>query len=90
MLDFNVINAAMARGIIVATIATVLAGGAAMAQTANAPALDAVRTDTMPSAPADERQPRRVQLPSKVRNEENSALSSERGFDQQLRICRGC
>jgi hypothetical protein len=50
-----------------------------------APALDAPRT-----TPRDERQPRRLHLPSNVRQQENSELSSERTFDQQLRICGGC
>jgi hypothetical protein len=96
MIDFSFISPALARAILIAVVATVAAAvvgsadGNAQAQTSSAPALDSLQTDTMPAAPLDERQPRRVHVPSNVRAQENSELSSQRTFDQQLRICRGC
>jgi hypothetical protein len=96
MIDFSFMGPAMARAGVVAAVATVgavvagSAGGTAGAQTSRAPSLDSLQTNMMPDAPLDERQPRRLHLPSNARQQENSALSSERTFDQQLRICRGC
>jgi hypothetical protein len=96
MIDFSFINPPMVRAIViagVATVATVVVGsadGSAQAQKSSAPALDSLQTNTMPAAPLDERQPQRVQLPPNVRTQEKSQLSSERTFDQQLRICHGC
>jgi hypothetical protein len=71
------------RILLAAVIATALAGsaGGALAQTPS---------DTIPAAPVGHYQPRRVQVPTNARVQENSELSSERDFDQQLRICRAC
>ena len=91
MIACRLISSAMVRGILVAAVAMVgaavvgSAGGTARAPTSSAPALDAPRT-----TPRDERQPRRLHLPSNVRQQESSELSSERTFDQQLRICGAC
>jgi hypothetical protein len=80
MLDFSLISPSMLRVILiaaVATVATVMIGsaeGAARAQTSSAPALDSLPTDTMPAAPADERQPRRAQVPANAQNQEDSEL----------------
>ena len=94
MIDFSFINPATVRVILIAAVATVSAvvvgSSGARAQTSSAPVLDSLQTETIRGAPLDERQPRRVQLPSNVRTQEDSELSSERTFDQQLRICRGC
>jgi|HubBroStandDraft_6_1064221.scaffolds.fasta_scaffold1479135_1 hypothetical protein len=93
MIAFSFVSPAMMRGMRVAVVATVAAvgsAGVARAQTSSAPALDSLQTNTMPAVPLDQRQPRRVHLPSNVHQQEDSELSSERTFDQQLRICRGC
>jgi hypothetical protein len=96
MIDFSFVSTATVRRSLIAAVVAVgavvigSAGGVARAQTSSAPSLDSLQTDTIPTVPLDERQPRRVHLPSNVRRQENSALSSERTFDQQLRICRGC
>jgi hypothetical protein len=94
MIDSSFISPATARVILiaaVATIAAVLVGSSgARAQTSSAPALDSLQTNTIPAVPLDERQPQRVHLPPNVRTQEKSELGSERTFDQQLRICRGC
>ena len=96
MIDFSFVSTATVRRSLIAAVVAVggividSAGGTALAQTSSAPSLDAQQTNTMPEAPRDERQPRRMHLPSHVRQQEKSELSSERTFDQDLRICRGC
>jgi hypothetical protein len=94
MIDFSFISPATARVVLISAVATVAAlvagSSGAQAQTSSAAALDSLQTNTIPAAPFDERQPRRVQLPPNVRAQEKSELSSQRTFDQQLRICRGC
>jgi hypothetical protein len=85
-----------ARAILLATVATIGAivagsiGSTASAQTSGAPMLDALQPDALPPAPVGHRQPQRGDLPAGARRDENAALSSERSFDQQLQICRGC
>jgi len=95
MISFSLISPAMVRRILISatvTVATALVApdDVARAQTSSAPALDSLRTNTIPAAPVGHRQPARVRLPSNAQSLESSELSSERDFDQQLQICRGC
>jgi hypothetical protein len=84
------------RAILLATIATVgvvvagSIGSTASAQASSAPTLDAMQPDTLPTAPVGHRQPQRADVPAGAKRGEGAALSSERSFDQQLQICRGC
>jgi hypothetical protein len=96
MIDLNLAGRAIVRAIFITAVAPVAAvmvgsgGAAAQAQTSRTSAVDSLQTATMPTVPLDERQPPRVRPPANVRSRENAALSSERNFDRQLRICRGC
>jgi hypothetical protein len=94
MIDISFGCPASGRAILIAAAVTAAlagsAGGIARAQTLRATTPNTLRTDTVPAAPVGHYQPRRVRLPTNERAEENAELSSERGFDQQLQICRGC
>ena len=61
-------------------------GSTAQAQT---PGAD-VRPGTLLPAPVGHLQPRRTRVPAVARQMEDHELSSERTFDRQLDICRGC
>jgi hypothetical protein len=76
-----------------AIVAVSFAGPAwsiASAQTSTALVLDSQLPQTLLPASVGHRQPRRADLPSAVQRDENMNAASERQFDQQLQICRGC
>ena len=73
-----------------AMMATMLVTIALAGETAQTPRESNVRSADRHQAPIGHRQPRPQDLPADVQRREGTVSATERDFDRQLNICRGC
>jgi hypothetical protein len=81
-----ILTAMMATTLMTITLMTIALAG----ETPQNPSDGNARSADRHQAPTGHRQPRPQDLPADVREREGTVSATEREFDRQLNICRGC